>query len=118
MIFEFLFIPEKNGINPSEVCDVSKYVIDECKNLNFCGLMTIGMLGYDSSQGPNPDFLSLFECREKVCKELSLDHKDVQLSMGMSGDFEHAVCGIVEINILHCFWYIVLCFRLNLEAQM
>lgn len=54
--------------------------------------MTIGKFGYDLSQGPNPDFLCLNECRDKVCKELSLDWKSIHLSMGMSDDFEHAVC--------------------------
>ena len=34
----------------------------------------------------------LGECRERVCKELGLDPTDVELSMGMSGDFEQAVC--------------------------
>jgi len=29
--------------------------------------------------------------REEVCKELDLDRKDVELSMGMSADYEEAV---------------------------
>lgn len=85
-------ISEKNGINPLEVCDVTKFVINECENLNFSGLMTIGKFGYDLSQGPNPDFICLKECKERICKELNLDFATVQLSMGMSDDFEHAVC--------------------------
>lgn len=81
----------KNGINPSEVCDISKYVINECENLKFSGLMTIGKFGYDISQSPNPDFISLNQCREKLGKELNLDWRNIPLSMGMSDDFEHAV---------------------------
>lgn len=94
---------EKNGINPSDVCEISKYVINECENLNFSGLMTIGKFGYDLSQGPNPDFVCLSECRDRVCKELSLDWKNVQLSMGMSDDFEHAVCLYVQTNCITFF---------------
>ena len=33
----------------------------------------------------------LSECREKVCEALGLKAEDVELSMGMSGDFEQAV---------------------------
>lgn len=53
--------------------------------------MTIGEYGYDVSRGPNPDFLKLKECQKDVCKILNLDSMTVQLSMGMSSDFEHAV---------------------------
>lgn len=34
---------------------------------------------------------SLTECRAKVCEALGLKAEDVELSMGMSGDFEQAV---------------------------
>ncbi|CAG5076496.1 Similar to PLPBP: Pyridoxal phosphate homeostasis protein (Pongo abelii) [Cotesia congregata] len=64
---------------------------ENCKNLNFLGIMTIGAYGYDPASGPNPDFLSLRQCREEICKELSLDKEQVELSMGMSTDFEHAI---------------------------
>ena len=33
----------------------------------------------------------LAKCREEVCQALSLQQEDVELSMGMSGDFEEAV---------------------------
>jgi len=33
----------------------------------------------------------LAKCREEVCQALSLQLEDVELSMGMSGDFEQAV---------------------------
>lgn len=68
-----------------------KYVIDHCQNLEFVGFMTIGMFGYDLTKGPNPDFLCLKECRNKVSKELNIDPTKIELSMGMSNDFEHAV---------------------------
>ena len=33
----------------------------------------------------------LAKCRDEVCEALSLQAEDVELSMGMSGDFEQAV---------------------------
>ncbi len=50
---------------------ISGHVVDNCPNLAFIGLMTIGDLGHSlaSAQriseegGPNPDFLTLIKCR-------------------------------------------------------
>ena len=36
-------------------------------------------------------FQRLIECRKQVCEELKLDVDDVELSMGMSNDYVHAV---------------------------
>lgn len=55
------------------------------------GLMTIGAYGYDAAAGPNPDFLALKKCREDVCSVLGLSSENVEISMGMSSDYEHAV---------------------------
>lgn len=53
--------------------------------------MTIGEYGFDCSTGPNPDFLRLVECRKEVSASLNLQIDEIELSMGMSSDFEHAV---------------------------
>lgn len=53
--------------------------------------MTIGKFGHDYSTGPNPDFVTLMACHEKICKKLKLQSENVQVSMGMSDDFENAV---------------------------
>lgn len=53
--------------------------------------MTIGMYGYDPSNGPNPDFLQLIECKQNLSKELDIDPTKIELSMGMSNDYEQAV---------------------------
>ncbi|XP_017889748.1 pyridoxal phosphate homeostasis protein [Ceratina calcarata] len=82
---------EKSGCEIPDVCTLVKHILDNCENLKFVGLMTIGMYGYDVSNGPNPDFLSLKECKELVSKELAIDSKDIELSMGMSSDYEHAI---------------------------
>ena len=51
--------------------------------------MTIGMPDYTSRP---ENFLCLLRCRDAVCKELDLSTNDLDVSMGMSGDFEQAVC--------------------------
>lgn len=37
----------------------------------------------------------LAKCREEVCDALNLKREDVELSMGMSGDFEEAVSAAI-----------------------
>ncbi|XP_076384626.1 pyridoxal phosphate homeostasis protein isoform X2 [Megalopta genalis] len=81
----------KSGCQISEVCSLVKYIRVNCKNLEFMGLMTIGMFGYDTAEGPNPDFLQLKECRYNLSKELGIDLTKIELSMGMSNDYEQAV---------------------------
>ncbi|XP_062575119.1 pyridoxal phosphate homeostasis protein-like [Saccostrea cucullata] len=81
----------KSGCNPDEAVNIVKNIKENCPNLEFTGLMTIGSFDHDLSKGPNPDFLKLSECRNKVCEELKLNKQEVELSMGMSGDFEHAI---------------------------
>ncbi|KAF7993550.1 hypothetical protein HCN44_010145 [Aphidius gifuensis] len=83
--------PEKSGCKIEETSALVKHILENCKNLKFSGLMTIGAYGYDPSNGPNPDFLSLKKCREIVSNELSLDINNIELSMGMSTDYEHAI---------------------------
>ncbi|XP_061195928.1 pyridoxal phosphate homeostasis protein-like [Saccostrea echinata] len=81
----------KSGCNTDEVVNIVKNIKEKCPNLEFAGLMTIGSFDHDLSQGPNPDFLKLSECRNKLCEELKLNKQEVELSMGMSADFEHAI---------------------------
>ena len=58
----------KGGIEPDDIIKVVKHIKEKCPNLNFQGLMTIGALAHslatEPSQGPNPDFLTLIECRK------------------------------------------------------
>lgn len=82
---------EKHGCDITEVLTLVKHIINNCDNLKFVGLMTIGMYGYDTANGPNPDFLCLIKCREKINDELGIDIKNIELSMGMSTDYEQAI---------------------------
>ncbi|KAL6120183.1 plpbp [Pungitius sinensis] len=81
----------KHGLPPEETVDTVRHIVSKCSALHFLGLMTIGRYGYDLSLGPNPDFQMLLARRQEVCDGLELPLEDVELSMGMSTDFEHAI---------------------------
>lgn len=81
----------KNGLPMSEAADLVSLIIKELDTLQFAGLMTIGALDHSISDGVNPDFMKLIKCREEVCTKCNLKLEDVELSMGMSNDYEHAI---------------------------
>lgn len=81
----------KHGLLPSETVAVVEHIKASCPNLEFVGLMTIGSFGHDLSQGPNPDFQRLLSLRQELCEKLGLPVEQVELSMGMSVDFQHAI---------------------------
>lgn len=78
----------KSGVEPSGCVELAKHVIQSCTNLQFCGLMTIGMLDYTSTP---ENFKALANCRSEVCKALGIPEEQCELSMGMSNDFEQAI---------------------------
>jgi len=59
--------------------------------LKLRGFMTIGASGHDLQLGPNPDFKKLVATRDDVCWQLNLERSGMELSFGMSEDFEHAI---------------------------
>jgi uncharacterized pyridoxal phosphate-containing UPF0001 family protein len=62
--------------------------------------MSIGLLDYDYSQGPNPDFQCLAKCRQTICERLKIPPDEMELSMGMSADFENAIAaGSTNVRI-------------------
>ncbi|CAL6335996.1 unnamed protein product [Bathycoccus prasinos] len=74
----------KYGVAPGEnVVDLAKHIRDNCKELKLIGLMTIGMPDYTSKP---ENFDRLKEERKTRDYERALE-----LSMGMSGDFENAI---------------------------
>lgn len=81
-----------------------KHIREKCPNLEMIGLMTIGALGRSLARpevsGPNPDFLKLIDCRKEVADMLEVDENDLELSMGMSNDFEEAIAmGSTNIRV-------------------
>lgn len=81
----------KHGLPPGDTVDTVKHIRSHCSALQFLGLMTIGRYGYDLTLGPNPDFQMLLSRRQELCDSLKLPLEEVELSMGMSTDFEHAI---------------------------
>ncbi|XP_033375322.1 pyridoxal phosphate homeostasis protein isoform X2 [Parus major] len=81
----------KHGLSPGDTTAAVEHVINKCPSLEFVGLMTIGSIGHDLSKGPNPDFQVLLSLRQEVCDKLNLPVDKVELSMGMSTDFQHAI---------------------------
>lgn len=78
----------KNGVPPSGSADLCGFIKNHCHRLHLKGLMTIG----EFSQVPHPRcFEILRRCRNEVADTLDMDKHDLELSMGMSNDFELAV---------------------------
>ncbi|KAJ2065681.1 hypothetical protein GGI17_000225 [Coemansia sp. S146] len=77
----------KGGVEQHQVEGVARAIAEECKKLRLLGLMTIGSVE-GSHQRPNPDFLRLCHLRDDLNAKLGLN---LELSMGMSDDFEHAL---------------------------
>jgi len=94
----------KSGCTPGEeVVKVCKTIVNECPNLNLLGLMTIGAIVRSVATTPeneNEDFALLKEQRDLVAKELGIEGEKLELSMGMSEDFEGAIAmGSSEVRI-------------------
>jgi len=95
----------KSGLQPDsrELVELCKFIRDECPNLTLQGLMTIGAIArsWATTEGnENEDFIHLKTTRDAVAGELGLKSDTLELSMGMSEDFEGAiVMGTDEVRI-------------------
>ena len=79
---------QKNGLPPGpEAIELAQYIVSSCPHLDLAGLMTIGKAGAPAVEY----FQRLRECREDVAQALGWNAAQLELSMGMSGDFEQAV---------------------------
>ncbi len=91
----------KSGTSPGpDTTELCKYVIEKCPNLKLLGLMTIGAIARSKETGEgkeNEDFACLREERDRLEKELGVK---LELSMGMSEDFEGAIAmGSGEVRV-------------------
>ncbi|KAJ2077871.1 hypothetical protein H4R24_004867 [Coemansia sp. RSA 988] len=77
----------KGGVEPQQVENVVQDIISSCPALHLQGLMTIGSIA-GSQKRPNPDFCTLAELRKGLKQKIGVE---LELSMGMSDDFEHAL---------------------------
>ncbi|XP_055636705.1 pyridoxal phosphate homeostasis protein [Toxorhynchites rutilus septentrionalis] len=82
---------EKSGTEPAEAVNLYRYLSEKCPNLNCQGVMTIGRFGHDYSTGPNPDFIELMSCHQRICSTFGKDPAELLVSMGMSDDFVQAI---------------------------
>jgi PLP dependent protein len=93
----------KSGCEPGpDVVSLCRAIENECPHLHLLGLMTIGAIARSKATTPeneNEDFVTLKEQRDLVRRELGLE-RDLELSMGMSDDFEGAIAlGSGEVRI-------------------
>lgn len=95
----------KSGVEPQskELLSLCKLIRDECENLRLQGLMTIGAIARSkatTAETENEDFIALKENRDWVAKELGVEAGELELSMGMSEDFEGAIVqGSDEVRV-------------------
>lgn len=94
---------EKSGVEPQDAAGLCSHVLEQCPHLKLQGLMTIGAIARSKglSEGQeNEDFVKLREVRVVVVEALKLDANTLELSMGMSEDFESAIgCGSNEVRV-------------------
>jgi pyridoxal phosphate enzyme (YggS family) len=85
----------KSGVSQGgELAELVKKISEECSWISIDGLMTIGAPGDDSC------FDTLRLCRDEVASVLDRDPNGLELSMGMSGDFEVAIAkGATSVRV-------------------
>lgn len=84
--------PNKSGVTPEDASTLAEHIITHCHNLELSGLMTIGSFDHSvEKDGDNPDFLILKDAHSIICKKFQILPAALDLSMGMSHDFEHAI---------------------------
>ncbi|KUI67045.1 hypothetical protein VM1G_03258 [Cytospora mali] len=100
----------KSGCSPgADAVALCRFVLAECPHLRLLGLMTIGAIARSVAAAPgaeNEDFVLLRDQRDLVARELGDllaargDGAELELSMGMSEDFEGAIgLGSGEVRV-------------------
>jgi pyridoxal phosphate enzyme (YggS family) len=93
----------KSGVEPKDALALCRHIVDKCPHLQLSGLMTIGAIARSKETTPeneNEDFVRLRETRDSVAKELGIKEEELELSMGMSSDFEGAIAqGSNEVRV-------------------
>lgn len=82
----------KSGIEPDQIVELCRSILDECPSLTLVGLMTIG------APGDLNCFKVLAKCRNDTLEALGLE--SLELSMGMSDDFPEAIAhGATNVRV-------------------
>jgi len=79
----------KNGVEPADVAQLCGIIAKECEGLELAGLMTIGAPDYSGCR--TEDFDTLRRCRDEAAAVLGVDPTSLEMSMGMSSDYENAI---------------------------
>lgn len=95
---------EKSGVEPGAAAiEVCRHIVEQCPHLELSGLMTIGAIARSkatTAENENEDFLCLRGVRDEVAEKLGWEKERLELSMGMSADFEGAVrLGSSEVRV-------------------
>lgn len=86
----------KAGVEPSAATALARFIRENCPRLKLQGVMTIGAIARSkatTAENENEDFVCLRETRDRIVAELGLEGEEaeLELSMGMSSDFEGAI---------------------------
>jgi pyridoxal phosphate enzyme (YggS family) len=84
----------KSGVEPKDALGLCKHIREQCPHLQLSGLMTIGAIARSqdtTAENENEDFETLRKVRDEVAEGLGVGEDELELSMGMSGDFEGAI---------------------------
>ncbi|KAF1317480.1 Yggs family pyridoxal phosphate enzyme, partial [Globisporangium splendens] len=88
---------QKSGTTSmDESVELAQHIVNSCEHLRLAGLMTIGRYGDTTSEC----FDRLVACRKKIAEALNKPETELDLSMGMSGDYELAIsCGSTYVRV-------------------
>ena len=94
----------KSGVEPKDATELCRHVREKCPHLQLAGLMTIGAIARSqeatTAESVNEDFVALRETRDRVASDLGIGADELELSMGMSSDFEAAIAqGSDEVRV-------------------
>jgi pyridoxal phosphate enzyme (YggS family) len=81
---------QKYGIEPTAFLSLYEYIKLNCPSLICQGLMTIGSLDNVNIEN-DEDFQVLIKCRKELCTKYNYPLNDIELSMGMSHDYQRAI---------------------------
>jgi pyridoxal phosphate enzyme (YggS family) len=95
---------EKSGVEPgAPAVELCTHILHSCPHLSLGGLMTIGAIARSkatTAETENEDFDTLRKCRDQVAEKLGMEKEKLELSMGMSSDFEAAIRqGSTEVRV-------------------
>jgi pyridoxal phosphate enzyme (YggS family) len=81
---------QKSGIDPTKFLSLYEHIKLNCTQLICQGLMTIGSFDNVTIEDDS-DFQVLIQCRKDLCEKYNYSINEIELSMGMSHDYERAI---------------------------